>query len=89
MAITIQIPLDIEQDLRRQTPNLDEAAREQFLVAQYQEGKLSTVDLAEALGFQTRHEAQAWLAQRGVPVNYTQASLEQDRKNLKELFGPG
>jgi predicted HTH domain antitoxin len=87
MAITIQIPSDIEQELRRQTPNLDESAREQFLISNYQAGKLSTADIAEILGFQTRHEAHAWLAQRNIPVNYTLADLEQDRTNLKELFG--
>ena len=36
---------------------------------------------------ETRHEAQRWLAARGVPVNYSLADLEQDRKNLEELLG--
>jgi predicted HTH domain antitoxin len=87
MAIHIQLPADIEQELRRETPNLDENAREQFLICKYQEGKLSTADIAEILGFETRLEAQRWLAGRGVPLNYSLADLEQDRKNLQELFG--
>ena len=87
MAITIRIPSDIEQELRRQTPNLDEHAREQFLISNYRAGKLSTSDIAEILGFETRHEAHVWLAQRNVPVNYTLADLEQDRTNLGQLFG--
>jgi predicted HTH domain antitoxin len=87
MAITIQIPPDIEQELRRQIPNLDESTREQFLVSNYQAGKLSTGDIAEILGFETRQEAQSWLAQRNIPINYTLAALEEDRKNLKQLFG--
>lgn len=89
MAITIQLPPEIEQELRRDTPNLDDHAREQFLIAHYQAGKLSTGDLAEILGFQTRQEAQVWLAEQGVPINYTLADLEQDRKNLDALFGQG
>ncbi len=87
MAITIQLPPEIEQELRRETPNLDESTREQFLISKYREGKLSTGDIAETLGFETRHEAQRWLAERGVPINYSLADLEQDRKNLEELLG--
>lgn len=87
MAITIQLPAEIEKELRRQTPNLDENARQQFLIAQYQAGRLSTADIAEILGLETRHEALRWLVKQGVPINYTLADLEQDRANLKELFG--
>ena len=87
MAITIQLPAEIEQELRRETPNLDESTREQFLISKYREGKLSTGDIAEILGFETRHDAQRWLAERGIPINYSLADLQQDRKNLDELFG--
>ena len=89
MAIHIQLPTEIEQELRRETPNLDERAREQFLISNYQAGTLSTGDIAEILGFETRHEAQRWLAERRVPINYSLDDLEQDRKNLNELFGQG
>jgi predicted HTH domain antitoxin len=87
MAITIQLPSSVEEELRRQDPKLDEKARDEFLLANYRAGKLSTSDVAEVLGFETRHEAQVWLAKRGSPINYTKASLEQDRKNIQELFG--
>ena len=83
MAITIQLPDDIEQALRRQTPNLDEAARDHFLIAQYRAGHLSTGDLADALGFETRQQAQEWLAQRGAPLSYTMDDLDQDRATLE------
>ncbi len=86
MAITIQLPPGVEEELRRQDPKLDEKARDEFLIANYQAGKLSTSDIAEILGFETRHEAQVWLAKRSVPINYTKASLEQDRKSIQELF---
>jgi len=87
MAITIHLPTEIEQELRRETPNLDEKTREQFLISKYREGKLSTGDIAEILGFETRHDAQRWLAERGVPINYSLADLQQDRKNRDELYG--
>ena len=87
MAITIQIPPGIEDELRRQIPNLDETTREQFLISNYQAGKLSTADIAEILGLETRNQAQIWLAQRNIPLNYSLSDLEQDRKNLSELRG--
>jgi|HubBroStandDraft_6_1064221.scaffolds.fasta_scaffold1087999_2 predicted HTH domain antitoxin len=87
MSITIQLPPGVEEDLRRQDPKLDEKARDEFLLANYQNGKLSTSDIAEVLGFETRHEAQIWLAKQGVPINYTKRSLEEDRKSIQELFG--
>ena len=37
------------------------------------------------MGLETRTEAQVWLAKRGVPVNYTKASLEQDRKSVQTV----
>jgi predicted HTH domain antitoxin len=87
MAITIQLPPELEQELRRQTPDLDDRVREQFLISEYQEGRLSTADIAEVLAFETRHQAQQWLASRGVPINYTLADLEQDRETLDDLLG--
>ena len=89
MAITIQIPPEIERELRQRTPDLDEATREQFLIANYQSGKLSSGDIADILSFATRQEAQRWLADRGVPLIDGKADLEQDRANLDDLLGPG
>jgi predicted HTH domain antitoxin len=87
MAITIQLPEEIEKELRREIPNLDEAAREQFLIANYQAGKLSWGDIADILGFETRDEARIWLYKRGIPINYDRQSLEEDWKTIDELFG--
>ena len=87
MAITIQPPPDVESELRQRDPLLDERAREQFLLVNYQNGELSTADIAEILGLDTRHAAQVWLAEHGVPIHYTLASLEQDRASIEELFG--
>ena len=88
MAITIQIPADIEQELRHQDPQLDSHAREQFLVANYQAGKLSTGDIAVILGFETRFQAEQWLAERGGSQNYSLDDLEADRQTLDRILGP-
>ena len=65
MAISIQLPSDIEQYLREEVANLDQAAKEALLVDFYRQERLSHQQLSRALGlsrFETdavlkRHEA--------------------------------
>ncbi len=86
MAITIELPPAIEAQLRRLVPSLDAAAREQFLLTAYTAGQISLGDLAEILSVETRVEAQQWLAERGVSLNYTSDALEADRLELSKLL---
>jgi hypothetical protein len=88
MAITIQIPSEVEEQLRRQDPQLDERTRDQFLVANFQAGRLSTGDIALVLGFDTRFEAEEWLGRHGACQNYSSADLEADQRTLDRLLGP-
>ena len=88
MAIIIELPAEIEEDLRHQDPALENHARNQFLVANYQAGKLSTGDIAVILGFQTRFQAEEWLAEHGACQNYSTEDLEADRKTLERILGP-
>ena len=50
MAITVQLPADLEQRLRAQTPDLDAQAKETLLVELYREDKLSHYELSQVLG---------------------------------------
>ena len=88
MAITIQLPAEVEDDLRLQDPALEKHARDQFLVAYYQAGRLSTGDIAVVLGFQTRFQAEEWLAERGACQNYSSEDLEADQRTLDRILGP-
>jgi len=88
MSVTIQLPAEIEHQLREQDPQLDESARAQFLIAQYRAGKLSAGDLAVVLGYGTRHEVDEWLGGRGVDRPYSSDDLEADRVALDKLLGP-
>jgi hypothetical protein len=88
MSVTIQLPEEIERQLRDADPKLDDHARDQFLIANYQAGNLSAGDVALILGFETRIEAEQWLGARGVYRNYSAADLEDDRRNLDHVLGP-
>lgn len=86
MAITFELPSDIENDLRSELGDLNAAAKEAFLVENYRTGRLSIGDLASILGFDTKYEAEQWLGHRGVTWNYGPAELEADRRTLAKLL---
>ncbi len=86
MAITIHIPEQIEEALRAEWGDLDQAAKESLIIESYRAGKISLGQVAHALGLETRIEAQSWLANRRVPLNYGLADLDADRRTLGKLF---
>lgn len=84
---TLNVPVMIADTLRRAFgPDLDRAAVEALAMEGYRNGKFSCGDVAAVLGFSTSLEAQRWLAERGVPLNYTLDDLEADRASLARLF---
>ena len=85
MAILIDIPKELEQDLRAEWGDLERAAKEALLIESYRSGKLSIGYLAEILGMGVI-EAENWLGQRGVNWNYSTEDLEADRKTLSRLL---
>ena len=50
MAVSFQLPTDLEQELRSRLGNLDAEAKEALLVSLYRQGTLSHVALSKALG---------------------------------------
>lgn len=65
MSITFALPEPIEQSLRAQLGNLDEAAKEAMLVELYRQGVLSHGQLAESLGT-SRYEVDSLLTRYNV-----------------------
>ncbi len=85
MQLRIDIPEKLESALSREWGDLSAAAMEALAIESYRTGKISIGFLAEMLGIGVI-EAEAWLAKRGVPLNYTMADLEADRADLARLF---
>lgn len=84
MAVSFQLEDDLEQQLRRDLGDLGPVARDALLIEAYRLGKLSIGRLARTLGLGVL-EADAWLAQRGVPLNYTFEDFRADQQTLNEL----
>ena len=65
MAVSFQLPTDLDQELRRRLRNLDAEAKEALLVSLYRQGKLSHLALSGALGLD-RFEAEDVLRKHNV-----------------------
>jgi hypothetical protein len=50
MAVSFQLPTDLEHELRSRLRDLDGHAKEALLVSLYRQGKLSHLALSKALG---------------------------------------
>lgn len=71
--------------LQAQWGDLSVAAKEALAIESYRTGRISLGVLAEMLDMGVI-EADAWLAQRGVPLDYTPDDLAADRDDLAALF---
>jgi hypothetical protein len=50
MAVSFQLPTDLEQELRTEVSDLDAEAKEALLVSLYRQRKLTHLELSRALG---------------------------------------
>jgi predicted HTH domain antitoxin len=87
MAITLNLSADVEAQLKQVWgDDLPRAALEALLIESYRRGEVSVGRIASILGMGVI-EADAWLGQRGVPLNYTVADFESDCATADRLFG--
>lgn len=86
MAISFEVPADVESELASRLGDLGQAAKEAFVIEGYRSRKFGISTVRRLLALQTRWEAEQWLYQRGVPLNYSTQDLEADRQTLDRLF---
>lgn len=65
MAVTVELPADMEQRLRQLSPDLDSEAKEAMLVELYRQDRISHYELSQALGLD-RFETDGVLKQHNV-----------------------
>ena len=87
MAVTIQLPADVEQRLRAESPHLDAEAKKAVALDLFQRGKPSHGELSKVLGLD-RFETDAYLKRRNVfDGSLTMEDLEADRQTLDRVLG--
>jgi hypothetical protein len=85
MQVTLDLPDELSAALAAAGPDLSRAALEAIALEQYRERRLTTAQLRRVLGFQSRHELDGFLKQRGVWLDYSWQDLEQDRETHHRL----
>ena len=88
LTINLNVPPDLEQKLRAETPNLDADVTEAYLLELFRRGKLSHYELSQALGLD-RFETDAYLKQHKIfEGSLTMEDLEEQRETLERVLGP-
>lgn len=84
MAVSFQLPTDLEHTLRRETDDLDAEAKEALLVSLYKREKLTHHQLGEALGV-SRFAVDAVLKRHGVFHDMTADDVVRESEGLRQL----
>ena len=87
MAITLELPQEMERRLRETYPDLDRHIIEGYAVDAFRKGELSSGQVAEILGMRSRWDAIKFLSDQGVYPGYEADDLEEDLKGFAELAG--
>jgi len=89
MAVSFQLPPELEQGLRHDLKDLDAEAKEALLVALFRRGKLSHAALAKGLGLD-RFETEEVLRKNNVTEDLgTVDDYLRDARMLEELRNSG
>jgi len=89
MAVSFQLPSDLERNLRHDFKDLENEAKEALLVALYRQGKLSHLALSQALGID-RFEAEDLLHKHNVTEDMgTLEDYLEDSRTLEKLRAIG
>jgi predicted HTH domain antitoxin len=87
MAITIELPIAIEEKLRSEVGDLAGVGKEAILIELYREGKISHGELAEGLGL-SRNQVDDVLRRRRVTEDLlTTKELDDQVAGLRRLLG--
>lgn len=86
MAVTIELPPNIESRLRAEMADLDDIAKLGLAVEAFRNGKLSVGQFAELLGV-SQYAADGLLKERGVILPMSEDELAGERQALERLIG--
>jgi predicted HTH domain antitoxin len=88
MPVTIQLPADVEERLRAQTPDLENELKEAVALDLFRRGKLTHYELSKILGLD-RFETDAYLKRHNVVEgSLTMEDLNEQAQTLDRVLGP-
>jgi hypothetical protein len=82
----LDLPQEIEEELRRESTNLDGDIKEAYALELFRRAKLTHVELSRVLGFD-RFETDAWLKRHNVfEGSLAREDVEADRRALERVM---
>lgn len=88
MALTIQLPADVEHRLRAEVADLESEAKEAFALDLFRRNRLSHHELSKVLGLD-RFETEAYLKLHNVADgSLTTRDLNEQSETLDRVLGP-
>lgn len=88
MAVTIEMPREVERQLRAAHPNLERRLLEGYVVDGYRSGELSSCQVGEILGLEGRAATMEFLGARGAFPDYDLRDLEDDLRHVERIAAP-
>lgn len=82
MSVSFQLPVEIEQSLRKEVGDLDRVAKEAAMVELYRQRKLTHHELALVLGL-TRDQTESMLKAHGVPYGFSLEEVVGESESLR------
>ncbi len=86
MPIVVELPPDIESQLRAEWPELERHALEGLVTEAFRSGRMSSHEVAQSLGLISRWEAMRFLSERGAYPAYDTDELAADRATLDRVM---
>jgi hypothetical protein len=86
LTVTLDLPVDVEEKLRKRTPDLETDIRRAYALELFRRGELSHVELSAILGLD-RFDTDAFLKSHHIyDGSPTMADLEADSQTLEHLM---
>lgn len=83
MTVAVEIPDDLEQQLKAGWSDLPRRVLEAVALEAYRSGVLTSAEVGRLLGLQSRWDTEAFLQQHGASLDYTADDLTRDVEVLR------
>jgi predicted HTH domain antitoxin len=85
MKVTIELPEDVSAALKGRWGDVPRRSLEAIAVEGYRTGALTETQVRRLLQLETRFQVHALLKEHHVPLQYTEADLEDDLRAQREI----
>jgi len=85
MKVTIELPEDVSAALKGRWDDVPRRSLEAIAVEGYRTGALTETQVRRLLQLETRFQVHALLKEHHVPLQYTEADLEDDLRAQREI----